>query len=181
MSIHVIQGDRPERWEHANAVGSWGARGGRCCGRCRESTARGYLEKNVVVKRNIHEKGKITRRHRQSRCPSRPCGPSCDGAGSKQRRSAARSLQHHTRMLGRVRIISKMGLYAKLTLLAGVAVHMRLQGRGTRETLVADLALVLFLSVGGHLGAELAHHGLRARGSTASQKAGWSGECARLV
>lgn len=42
---------------------------------------------------------RITRRHHQSRCPSRPCGPSCVDAGLRQRRSAARSLRHHTRML----------------------------------------------------------------------------------
>jgi hypothetical protein len=46
----------------------------------------------------------------------------------------------------------------ELTLFTSVAVHMRLQRRWAREPLVADLALVLLLCVGGHLGAELAHH-----------------------
>lgn len=46
-------------------------------------------------------------------------------------------------------------------LLAGMAVHVRLQRAWSRESLVADLALVLLLSAGRDLGAELAHHGLR--------------------
>lgn len=64
----------------------------------------------------------------------------------------------------------------ELTLLAGVAVHMGLKRRRTREALVADLALVLLLRVGRHLGAELAHHGLRARRRATSEEAGWPGK-----
>ena len=37
-------------------------------------------------------------------------------------------------------------------LLAGVAVHVRLEGAWSGEALVAHLALVLLLRVGGHLG-----------------------------
>ena len=43
-------------------------------------------------------------------------------------------------------------------LLASVAVHMRLQRTWSSESLIADLALVLLLRVGGELGGELAHH-----------------------
>jgi hypothetical protein len=46
------------------------------------------------------------------------------------------------------------------TLLACVAVHVSLQRAGSRESLVADLALVLLLGARRDLGAELAHHGL---------------------
>ena len=74
-----------------------------------------------------------------------------------------------------------VGIRVKLTLLAGVAVHMRLQRRRAREPLVADLALVLLLGVGGHLRAELAHHGLGSRGRATGQKAGWPREGPRLV
>lgn len=54
---------------------------------------------------------------------------------------------------------------ASKRLLAGVAVHMSLEGAGSSESLVADLALVLLLSVGRELGRELTHHGLRSWGS----------------
>lgn len=50
-----------------------------------------------------------------------------------------------------------------LTLLAGVAVHVRLERAWSGESLVAHLALVLLLGAGRNLGAELAHHGLRRR------------------
>lgn len=48
-----------------------------------------------------------------------------------------------------------------------MAVHVRLQGAGPREPLVADLALVLLLGARGNLGAELAHQGLWRRGDLA--------------
>jgi uncharacterized membrane protein len=69
----------------------------------------------------------------------------------------------------------------ELTLLASVAVHVCLQRRRTRESLVADLALVLLLGVGGHLGAELAHHGLGTGGRATSQKTSRPGKSARLI
>lgn len=53
------------------------------------------------------------------------------------------------------------GSWKKRTLFASVAVHVRLQRTGPGEALVADLALVLLLRRARHLGAELAHHGLR--------------------
>lgn len=72
-------------------------------------------------------------------------------------------------------------LLEERTLLAGVAVHVCLQRRRTREPLVADLALVLLLGVGGHLGAELAHHGLGTGRRATSQQAGRPGKSARLI
>jgi hypothetical protein len=40
---------------------------------------------------------------------------------------------------------------------------------------------VLLLRVGGHLRAELAHHGLGARRGATSKKAGWPGKSTRLI
>lgn len=65
------------------------------------------------------------------------------------------------------------------TLLASVTVHVGLQRRRTREPLVADLALVLLLGVGGHLGAKLAHHGLGARRRATRQERGRTREGTR--
>lgn len=45
-----------------------------------------------------------------------------------------------------------------LTLLAGVAVHVRLQRAGASEALVTNLALVLLLRARRDFGAELSHH-----------------------
>lgn len=88
--------------EHADTVGAWnwlgavlkilcplqGERARRCCWPRAEEC------------RFIYSNGRIRITHRRrSRGPSRPCGPSYGGASSRQQRSAARSLQHHTRML----------------------------------------------------------------------------------
>lgn len=68
-----------------------------------------------------------------------------------------------------------------LTLLAGVAIHVSLERRRACESLVADLALMLLLSVGRHFGAKLAHHGLGAGGCTTGQKTCRSGQSAGLI
>lgn len=57
------------------------------------------------------------------------------------------------------------------TLLASVAIHVSLQRARTSESLVANLALVLLLSTGRHLGAELPHHGLGSRGDLGAHQA----------
>lgn len=59
-----------------------------------------------------------------------------------------------------------------LTLLASVAVHVRLQRARSREGLVADPALVLPLRAAGYFGAERAHHVLEALGSRGHQALG---------
>lgn len=58
---------------------------------------------------------------------------------------------------------------------------MGLQRRWASEALVAHLALVLLLSVGGHFRTELAHHGLGSRGSAASQEVRWARKSPRQV
>jgi hypothetical protein len=65
----------------------------------RESTLKGLTASSRMIKVVWSDRNEITRRRHQSRRPSRPCGPSCVGADLTQRRSAARSLQHHTRKL----------------------------------------------------------------------------------
>ena len=122
-------------------------------------------------------KGDIFTRRHQKGLLFHPCGPFCVDAGWKQRRNVAHSLRHRMRMLqDKDKSVHNSFLGWRKregrTLLARVAVHVGLQRRRTRESLVADLALVLLLGVGGHLGAKLAHHGLRARGGTAGQERG---------
>lgn len=63
-----------------------------------------------------------------------------------------------------------------LTLLASMAVHVRLQRAGAGEALIADLALVLLLRARGDLGAELAHHGLGRGGDAATEEARGPGQ-----
>lgn len=60
-----------------------------------------------------------------------------------------------------------------------MTVHVGLERRRTRKALVAHLALVLLLGVGGHFGAELAHHGLGARRGTTGQQGGRARERTR--
>jgi len=62
-------------------------------------------------------------------------------------------------------------------LLAGVAVHVRLQRAGTREALIANLALVLLLRARRDLGAELTHHRLGRRRHGSSEERAWAGQC----
>lgn len=68
---------------------------------------------------------------------------------------------------------------SELTLLASVAIHVRLQRAGSRKALVADLTLVLLLRARGDLRAELAHHGLRRGRESATVQAVGSGQRAR--
>ena len=63
------------------------------------------------------------------------------------------------------------GVVVALTLLAGVAVHVGLEGTWSCESLVAHFAFVLLLGAGGDLGAELTHHRLRCRGHMGSHQA----------
>jgi len=62
-------------------------------------------------------------------------------------------------------------------LLAGMAVHVRLEGAGAGEALVANLALVLLLRARRDLGAELTHHRLRRRRHGSSEERTGSGQC----
>jgi len=55
-------------------------------------------------------------------------------------------------------------------LLASVAVHMSLERTRSRESLVANFALMLLLGVRGHLRTELTHHGLRCRRKVAAHE-----------
>jgi hypothetical protein len=50
---------------------------------------------------------------------------------------------------------------ASKRLLTSVAVHVHLKGAWSSEALVTDLALMLLLGIGRHLGTELRHHRLR--------------------
>ena len=118
--------------------------------------------------------------HRQKGLPFRPCEPSCVGAGSRRRRNVAHSLRRRMQMLQKYQFVIKyQSAIRGRTLLASVTVHVGLERRRTRKALVAHLALVFLLGVGGHLGAELAHHGLGPRGGTTSQQGGRTREGTR--
>ena len=68
---------------------------------------------------------------------------------------------------------------ASKRLLASVAVHMRLEGAGSSEALVANLTLMFLLRVGGKLGGKLTHHRLPGwRSKRSTHKAIGSRKCA---
>ncbi len=56
---------------------------------------KGRAEGKVMRRQEVE----FTRPHRRSRLPSRPCAPSCVGAGWKPLRSDARNPQHRMQML----------------------------------------------------------------------------------
>lgn len=82
----------------------------------------------------------------------RPYVP-CDAAGGwTQRRNGAHILQPRMRMLFPVSDSSPLFFFQeKLTLLASMAVHVRLERTWPGKSLVADLALVLLLRARRHL------------------------------
>lgn len=81
---------------------------------------------------------------------ARPCGPCDGGEDSTRRRNGDDSLGLHTRRLhSRSATVTIQKITRiELTLLAGMAVHVRLQRAWSCEALIANLALVLFLSAG---------------------------------
>lgn len=89
----------------------------------------------------------------------RPC-ELCDGDGDlRQRKSVGHSQELHRHTLHKVSTYEKRERkMVKLTFLASMAVHVRLQRARSGETFVANLALVFLLSAGRKLRVELTHH-----------------------